>query len=261
MSDFCIQCTGYESQIRQLKERNAELETLLLPTAYEDQLERQVALLSEALQRLDIAEFVDLQLKHEELRGLKPMIHFALYGCCPGEDVCIVHDEFLICKHCCSSGDFHACSEFTNALNEAGNAEAHQILYGREDAEAKQRRDDDDDAAKTIVVQSENECRHLEAPRRISDREKIARLEATERDFAALYASQNDRIDRLMRDRAALLGACRAAEVHLRLLIDGSVDCGDPGVECPLQDCGKSWSTTGIAQALLAAIKQAEESQ
>lgn len=33
-------------------------------------IERQVTILSEALQRVDIAEFVDLQLKHEELRSL-----------------------------------------------------------------------------------------------------------------------------------------------------------------------------------------------
>jgi hypothetical protein len=33
------------------------------------------------------------------------------YGCIPNEDVCIKHDEPLVCPHGCGEAEFHACPE------------------------------------------------------------------------------------------------------------------------------------------------------
>ncbi len=38
-------------------------------------------------------------------------VYFAKYGCVPQGDVCVAHDEPLVCAHCCESGDQHDCVE------------------------------------------------------------------------------------------------------------------------------------------------------
>ncbi len=54
------------------------------------------------------------------------------------------HDEPLVCRHCCSSGDNHDCQEWWDAVNEAGHAAANIELYGEQEDRISERNEADD---------------------------------------------------------------------------------------------------------------------
>lgn len=52
------------------------------------------------------------------------------YGCKPTQEVCLEHDQLLVCSHVCDSGAAHSCTE----LRDIAFEEAAQALLADRDA-------------------------------------------------------------------------------------------------------------------------------